>query len=94
MIKYGMTALMRKVIKLRRSCHPHGMLMRMLQKKTATGYLRTVTAMMTLMVFNFLLCDCNECQKKFCTVFHVKYGGATYTRINTVTATQVLLMNN
>ena len=60
MIKYEMTPLMRKVIKLRRSCHPHGMLMKMFQKKTATDYLRTVTAMMTLMVLNFLLRDCNE----------------------------------
>ena len=60
MIKYGMTALMRKVMKLVRSCHPYGMLMRMLQRKTGTDYLRTVTAVMTLMVFNFLLCDCNE----------------------------------
>ena len=60
MVKYGMTALMRKGIKLRRSCHLHVMLMRMFQKKTVTDYLRTVTAMMTWMVFNFLLCDCNE----------------------------------
>ena len=44
-------------------------------------YLRTVTAVMTLMVFNFLLCNCNEriMFKKFCPVFYVKYGGATYT---------------
>ena len=60
MIKYEMTALMKKVMKLRRSCHPHEMLMRMFQRKTATDYLRTVTAVMTLMVFNFLLCDCNK----------------------------------
>ena len=60
MIKYGMTALMRKVIKLRRSCHPHRMVMRMFQKKTAIDYLGTVTAVITSMVFNFLLCDCNE----------------------------------
>ena len=59
-IKYGMKALMRKVMKLRRSCHAHGMLMRMFQRKIGTDYLRTVTAVMTLMVFNFLLCDCNE----------------------------------
>ena len=46
-------------------------------------YLKTVTAEMTSMVFNFLLCNCNECImfKKFCPVFHVKYGGATYTRM-------------
>ena len=60
MIKYEMTALMRKVIKLRRSCLTDGMLMRMFHKKTAIDYLRTVTAVMTLIVFNFLLCDCNE----------------------------------
>ena len=60
MIKYEMTALMRKVMKLRRSCHLHGMLKRMFQRKTGTDYLRTVTAVTTLMVFNFLLCDCNE----------------------------------
>ena len=59
-IKYEMTALMRKVMKLRRSCHPHGKLMRMFERKTATDYLRIVIAVMTLMVFNFLLCDCNE----------------------------------
>ena len=58
-VKYGMTALMRKVMKLR-SCHPHGMLMRMFKRNTGTDYLRTVTAVMTLMVFSFLLCDCNE----------------------------------
>ena len=58
MIKYGMTA-MRKVMKLR-SCDPHEMLMRMFQRKTGTDYLRRVTAVMTLMAFNFLLCDCNK----------------------------------
>ena len=85
MIKYGMTALMRKVMKLRRSCHPHGMLMRIVQRKTGTDYLKTVTAVMTLMVFNFLFCDCNEhCLKKFCTAFHVKYGGGTYTRMRII----------
>ena len=60
MIKYGMTALIRKVMKLRRFCHPQGMLMKMFQRKTGTDYLRTVTAVMTLMVFGILLCDCNE----------------------------------
>ena len=59
-IKYEMTALMRKVMKLRRSCHSHGMLIWMFQRKAGTEYLRTVTAVMTLMVFNFLLCDCSE----------------------------------
>ena len=50
------------------------------------GYLKTVIAEMTEMVFNFLLWECNEwiMFKKICPVFHVKNGGATYTRINTV----------
>ena len=43
-----------------RFCHPHGMLMRMFQRKIGTDYLRTVTAVMTIMVFDFLLCDFNE----------------------------------
>ena len=34
--------------------------MRLFQMKTRTDYLRTVTALMTLMVLNFLLHDCNE----------------------------------
>ena len=56
------------------------------------GYLKTVTAVMTSMVFNFLLWDCNEwimfwkilscfsCQKWGCDL----YPHVTYTRINTV----------
>jgi len=53
MINYWMTALMVEVIKLKRACHYHGMLMRMYQKKTGIDYLRTVNAV-TLMVFNTL----------------------------------------
>ena len=48
-------------------------------------YLRTVTAVMTVMVFNFLLCDCNEgmfknilscfsCQMWGCDLYSNKYG--------------------
>ena len=54
MINYGMTALMMTVIKLKRACHCHGMLMRMYQKKTGINYLRTVNAV-TLMTFKLLL---------------------------------------
>ena len=39
---------------------------------------RIFKGLTTLMVFNFLLCDCN---KKICTVFHVKYGVTTYTHL-------------
>ena len=61
MIKYGMTALMRKVMKFREEILPSfGMLMKMFQRKNGTDYLRTVTAVMTLVVFNFLLCHCNK----------------------------------
>ena len=50
------------------------------------GYLKTVAAVMTLLVFNFLLWDCNEwiTFKKFCPVFQVKNGGATYTRMRLI----------
>ena len=66
------------------TCHPHGRWWGCSRGKQ--GYLKTVAAVMTLLVFNFLLWDCNEwiTLKKFCPVFHVKNGGATYTRMRLI----------
>ena len=49
MINHGMTALLMKVMKLKRACNYYGMLTRMYQKKTGIKYLRAVT----LMAFKF-----------------------------------------
>ena len=48
------------------------------------GVLRTMTAVITLMIFNFYRIAMSKCPKKFCTVFRVKYGGATYTRLRLI----------
>ena len=47
-----MTALMMKVIKLKRACNYCEMLMRMCQKKTMINYLKTVNGV-ALMAFKF-----------------------------------------
>ena len=56
MINYGMTTLM---IKLKRACNYHRMLMRMYQNKIGINYLRTVNVG-TLLAFEFLSSNFDE----------------------------------